>query len=768
MKKSLFFYAAATALMLTACSSEDDVVQNAPQTQETTAQAVGFDIYTPAATNVTRAGLVGTMTTNRMQRAEGDGGGFGVYAFLTEDENGAGGETEATAYVPTDPTGTEGKANVPNFMVNEKILWNNTNLGWYYNPLKYWPNETDKDSQATPASMQSDQQSTGTDPVDNDRHLDRLTFFAYAPFVPGNDAGGTGIIYITDKDGLLNNVKTSDPTIAWKATTADATFNPNEGVDLLWGVAPSGGLSYTAVNGWTVTRNEGTPLLNMIKPNVNTSMKFLFQHALARFGITVVAAVDQVSPGGKLDPNTKITIDNVKITGLFGTTGELNLNNDGNPSVANWTKIQNVAISNATTASNLTENSITVTANDETEDNNAIAKNLRWTGPHNPAVIQPVVGVTPAKQDLLAPSNKWFAKLASTPAYNPAKQYYDVNGDPVSATYKTTKKGEVYELSGGKYVAVDAGIDIDAPDYPDYNKDKESTYYTVTEDKTFDRNYPDGDLSYSPVRYSFESYDASGTTKYGEGVVEVVSVNTTAGKTRVKVLENSSDQSYENQDFVVSATTLTSDLNLQLFYPVDHPNYPSGATGIYVKNIKEVKYGYNDTHLPTTTVLYKRNGSGTDVWYEHVGTKDQIDWKTTTDTYVTLNELKIKKVNVNDFNYAYAPGVNYYEAERNYLYVVPTNNVWKKNSSLGDNPENLRTITVQIEYYITTEDSKLNAGRAQTKNVITKEVVLPSLANGKSYNLNMVLGLTSVKVEAEVDDWKVENVQADLPQNTAD
>jgi hypothetical protein len=62
----------------------------------------------------------------------------------------------------------------------------------------------------------------------------------------------------------------------------------------------------------------------------------------------------------------------------------------------------------------------------------------------------------------------------------------------------------------------------------------------------------------------------------------------------------------------------------------------------------------------------------------------------------------------------------------------------------------------------------LAGGRAQTKNVITKDVVFPSIANGKSYNLNLILGLTSVKMEAEVDDWKVINVQADLPQNTAD
>jgi len=114
----------------------------------------------------------------------------------------------------------------------------------------------------------------------------------------------------------------------------------------------------------------------------------------------------------------------------------------------------------------------------------------------------------------------------------------------------------------------------------------------------------------------------------------------------------------------------------------------------------------------------------------------------------------------------YAAGT-YYKRDANYFMVIPTNNFVNENTGLSANEEDLRTVTVQIEYYITTEDAALAAGRAQTKNVITKKVLFPSLANGKSYNLNLVLGLTSVKMEAEVDDWKVINVQGDLPQNTA-
>jgi hypothetical protein len=101
--------------------------------------------------------------------------------------------------------------------------------------------------------------------------------------------------------------------------------------------------------------------------------------------------------------------------------------------------------------------------------------------------------------------------------------------------------------------------------------------------------------------------------------------------------------------------------------------------------------------------------------------------------------------------------------------VIPTNNVKELNAGLDDDVEKaLRTIRVKIKYYVTTEDSKVAGGRTQTENVIEKDVLFPSLANGKSYMLNLVLGLTSVKMDAEVDDWKVINVQADLPQNTAE
>ena len=630
MKKSLFFVAAASALMLTACSSESDVLQSTTQPQQTVVnRAVGFDIYTPAATNVTRAGLTGTMTTNRLQLEQAQGGGFGVYAYLTEDTNTGAGDANATGYSPA--AGQD-----PNFMVNEMVLWNATNQGWYYDPLKYWPNETDNDSQNTAATM-----------IGTDRHLDRLTFFAYAPYVSAG-AAAPGITAISDNDGKLNSTVVKDPTIAYEAA---ASNNLDAGVDLLWGVAPAGGLSYTAVNGRTVTKNAGMPLIDMVKPDVNTNMKFLFEHALARIGVTVVAAIDQVAPGGTLDPNTKITINSLTLKGKFGTTGELNLNNGNKAHVANWTKIQGDAITNTSDAISTTQ---TLTL---TKDGGGIAPHLQYAGDHTfgSYSAQNVVGVTTTKQDLITPSTVWFNKKAgaSTP-YNPGKKYFSNAAGTVEAhaSYTVQSSDNIYTYGSSKYTHFSGSIS--APDYPGI--ETATSYYALEDDECI----PTGTASapYAPI---------SLYTKNGEGVYS----------------------------YVESATW---------------PN---------------------------------------------------------TENYYTV---KATKLNLSDIDFAYSGDI--YEAERNFFMVVPTNGLL--NSNFGnvvaesDEDKALRTIQVQIEYYITTEDSKIDGGRTQTKNVITKDVLFPSLANGKSYNLNIVLGLTSVKMEAEVDDWKVINVNADLPQNTAE
>jgi len=308
MKKSLFFVAAA-ALALTACTSENDILETGP-TKQATPQAVAFDTYM---SNVTRAGDAGIQTTATLQTS---GKGFGVFA-----QHSAGDGATDGAYSKTN--------NPSNFMWNQHVSYSAS--AWTYSPLKYWPNETDNDSQTS--------QATST-------HAEKLSFFAYAPYVA--EASGvytgklTGPTYsadptkadskITAGDGgieavIANNATGNDPWVRYAVATS-----PNKSVDLLWGVAPSGGLSYTNVAGGSTSITEGMPLVDLIKPDKDQKIKFLFKHALARIGMTIVAAVDQIAAGGSLDANTKIVVKSIQLDEVTATKqlkmkGALNLKN---------------------------------------------------------------------------------------------------------------------------------------------------------------------------------------------------------------------------------------------------------------------------------------------------------------------------------------------------------------------------------------------------------------------------------------------------------
>lgn len=307
MKKSLFLMAAASALMLTACTNED-------ATNETVvskgAQAVSFDTYVP---NATRAGDAGVMTTAALQTADK---GFGVFAQYSN-----GTSTTDGAYANT--------TNPSNFMWNEHVSY--AAGSWTYSPLKYWPNETDNDSQSPAATSD---------------HADKLSFFAYAPYVAEASSIYTGKLtgptYSADPvignsnisaDGggieavIANNATGNDPWVRYAVAT-----DPANSVDLVWGVAPAGGLSYTNVTGGTTTVTAGMPLVDLIKPSKDQKIKFLFQHALARIGMTVIYAADQIAAGGQLDAQTKIAVKSVAIeevtsTKVLKTSGALNLKN---------------------------------------------------------------------------------------------------------------------------------------------------------------------------------------------------------------------------------------------------------------------------------------------------------------------------------------------------------------------------------------------------------------------------------------------------------
>jgi hypothetical protein len=75
---------------------------------------------------------------------------------------------------------------------------------------------------------------------------------------------------------------------------------------------------------------------------------------------------------------------------------------------------------------------------------------------------------------------------------------------------------------------------------------------------------------------------------------------------------------------------------------------------------------------------------------------------------------------------------------------------------------------VEITYYICTEDSQLDGGVSIVKNVISKDLAPAiTIEQGKQYGLNVLLGLTSIKLDATVSDWDTTagSTNVDLPKN---
>lgn len=63
------------------------------------------------------------------------------------------------------------------------------------------------------------------------------------------------------------------------------------------------------------------------------------------------------------------------------------------------------------------------------------------------------------------------------------------------------------------------------------------------------------------------------------------------------------------------------------------------------------------------------------------------------------------------------------------------------------------TVSVTIDYTVTTTDSELVGGKSVVNNVITKETAAFTMLQGKRYVLYLGLGMTSVKFEASVENW---------------
>lgn len=275
--KKLFIFAASSLLMLASCSESNDFVNNVAQDSP-----IAFSAYNG---NSTRAGQVGDMTTANLQTT-----GFGVFAYNTGSS-----DYGATGYSTMATTGETNWA--PNFMWNQWVTYNS---GWVYTPLKYWPNgiDTNGASQAT---------------------VQKLSFFAYAPYVDSCSGEGSGIT------ALSANTDAGDPKITYSLSGA------GNDVDLLWGTTSTNGATVGGVAQAGVgsdLKDSGDPVAylneNLTKMKTNGKVGFNFKHALAKIKDVQVKVDPDVTMevDANSRPLTKITVSNITITSTNYTRTE--------------------------------------------------------------------------------------------------------------------------------------------------------------------------------------------------------------------------------------------------------------------------------------------------------------------------------------------------------------------------------------------------------------------------------------------------------------
>ena len=268
MKKFVFALAAIAAVTVS-CNTklESDTPKDEPV-------AVDFSAYLNRGVT-TKAGVTGELTTDGLKEADG----FGVFAYYTADEPYSG-------------------ASGPSFMYNEKISWDGSK--WGYSPIKYWPNEFG-------AAASSDE-------------VDRITFFAYAPYVAVTPSNGmvTSTENTTGIVALSRNSVGGDPIVKYIVS-----LDPTKCVDLCWGVSREG--LTNSVDGSNNHVAAGAPYIDVVKLKLGDKIDYDFRHALSAINVTIDAAVDATTVGTDVDANTKIFIRSVSFEGL-ATKGALNLN----------------------------------------------------------------------------------------------------------------------------------------------------------------------------------------------------------------------------------------------------------------------------------------------------------------------------------------------------------------------------------------------------------------------------------------------------------
>ena len=82
-------------------------------------------------------------------------------------------------------------------------------------------------------------------------------------------------------------------------------------------------------------------------------------------------------------------------------------------------------------------------------------------------------------------------------------------------------------------------------------------------------------------------------------------------------------------------------------------------------------------------------------------------------------------------------------------------------------PQTISDLTIKVTYDVITSDANLNSGKSTIENVVTSKAISSfDFEQGKAYTFNLLLGMTSVKVDASVSVWdNGGTTNVDVPEN---
>lgn len=304
--------------------------------------------------------------------------------------------------------------------------------------------------------------------------------------------------------------------------------------------------------------------------------------------------------------------------------------------------------------------------------------------------------------------NQKVEKLSNEWTYSPEKYWPNNDNDYVSffayAPYtaqptETTDNGDSDYNIGRHYANTSKALpSLTFYVHPTVKEQQDLLWATPVLDKTR-KNVNDVD---DKVLFNFHH----ALSRIGFSVQAMIDkANKDTNGTKDDATDSSESFETDNDNKQITTVSVQSIELSGAFYNAGTLSYSKDDSNIYTA-------AFTGTTTPENGIAYVLSGIGNDGNFEEVANN------------VTTIDTKLNK-------------------DDSYIMVIP-----KDFSDSGSK------LTLKIVYTVSTTDTNLANGKSEIVNTITKNFNIESgFEAGKAYNFSLHLGLTSVKFEAEVDEW---------------